>query len=234
MKFVCVYPSLKHLLMKIFCEIKEDMHLTGLGQGAIVNIKVSESWLTNLPLWSSELDLDQRSGCSNLASPTGPTLLRSSPTRPASPAWRRGPWLQSTFKALTSYKTRGQRGMGTTSWPRYRGGDGLVPILWHIFFQAWYCHAGVHESKVVKSTSTLFANLQISIQWQQTKSIFSSAYLHIETEKLVGQWYYRRFYTLRPRTVQGFNLGRQSATFVPLHESFSSLLSARALSKWKC
>ena len=43
MKFVCVYPSLKHLLMKIFCEIKEDMHLTGLGQGAIVNIKVSES-----------------------------------------------------------------------------------------------------------------------------------------------------------------------------------------------
>ena len=134
MKLVCVYPSLKHLLMKIFCEIKEDMHLTGLGQGAIVNIKVSESWLTNLPLWSSELDLDQHSGCSNLASPTGPALPRSSPTRPASPAWRGGPWLQSTFKALTSYKTRGQRGMGTTSWPRYKGGDGSLPILWYSFY----------------------------------------------------------------------------------------------------
>ena len=107
------------------------------------------------------------------------------------------------------------------------------PII-YFFFQAWYCHAGVHESKVMKSTRTLFANLQISIQWRQTKSIFSSAYLHIETEKLVGQWYYRRFYTLRPRTEQGFNLGRQSTTFFPLHESFSSSLSAWSLSKWKC
>ena len=43
MKLVCVYPSLKHLLMKIRCEIKEDVHMTGLEQGAIANIKVSES-----------------------------------------------------------------------------------------------------------------------------------------------------------------------------------------------
>ena len=104
-------------------------------------------------------------------------------------------------------------------WGQLHGQDTKVVMVQFrsyniVFFQAWYCHAGVHESKVMKSTRTLFANLQISKHWQQTKSIFSSAYLHIETEKLVGQWYYGRFYTLRPRTVQGFNLGRDSATFL--------------------
>ena len=92
------------------------------------------------------------------------------------------------------------------------------------YSQARHCYAGINESQVTQISNCHHGKLKSIGNHHQPRCKCNQRIQMIWPSRSTRwnlvwqQWYDLRFYTLRPRTVQGFNLGHHSANFLELKQ----------------